>query len=118
MVIADHSYQAENWGKTFLSMVLKKHNTKENIISTLLRQRKTNTAERNYWKSAFLFKCNDELLENKSNLSDGPGLEFFIANPNKKKLGINERLKKRKTPSEDHPYLKEHDLRGDGQKGI
>ena len=94
------------------------YQTKENIISTLLRQRNANPEERNYWRSAYLFRCHDELLEKKSNISDGPGLEFFIANPNKKKLGINERLKKRKTPSEDHPYLKEHDLRGDGQKGI
>ena len=49
--------------------------------------------------------------------NEGPGLEFFIANSDKRKLGVKERHKIRKTSSEDHPYLGEETLRGDGKLG-
>ena len=48
---------------------------------------------------------------------EGPGLEYFIANSGHKKLGIKERLKARKTSNDDHPYLTESSLRGDGKHG-
>ena len=56
-------------------------------------------------------------FRNKDKLNKGPGLEFFIANSDKPKIGVKERHKIRKTSSEDHPYLTEETLRGDGQQG-
>ena len=54
---------------------------------------------------------------NKDKFNEGPGLEFFIANSDKRKIGVKERHKLRKTSSEDHPYLNEETLRGDGKLG-
>ena len=74
-----------------------------------------------------LVRCQESTLENtaftnskisyKDKLNTGPGLEFFIANSDKPKLGVKERHKIRKTSSDDHPYLTEETLRGDGQQG-
>ena len=50
-------------------------------------------------------------------LKEGPGLGAFIANSNAN-IGVKERLRKRKTPAEDHPYLTQEMLRGDGLTGM
>ena len=54
---------------------------------------------------------------NSDRLSEGPGLEYFIANSSNTKNGVKERLRKRKTSNEDHPYLTDEMLRGDGLSG-
>ena len=89
---------------------------KENIIESLIQQRKLFNFQRNYSKSASLYEIN-EILEKQNKISDGPGLEYFIANPNPKQQRIKDRIRTRKTPNDEHPYLSEHDLRGDGKQG-
>ena len=61
-------------------------------------------------------KANSESSKS-TKIVEGPGLEYFIANSGHKKLGIKERLKARKTSDDDHPYLTESSLRGDGKHG-
>ena len=89
---------------------------KENIIEPLIRQGKLFNFQRNYNKSACIYKTN-EILEKRNKISDGPGLEYFVANPNPKQQRIKDRIRTRKTPNDEHPYLSEHDLRGDGKQG-
>ena len=90
----------------------------ENKIQSLQQQSKILTIRRNYAKSVCVFKTNDEVLQKKNNLANGPGLEFFVANSTQKQLRVKDRIKIRKSSNEDHPYLNEHDLRGDGKQGI
>ena len=52
-----------------------------------------------------------------THLNEGPDLEYFIANSSKRKPGIKDRIKARKTSNDDHPYLSEESLRGDGKLG-
>ena len=89
---------------------------KENIIEYLIQQGKLFNFQRNYNKSACIYKTN-EILEKRNKISDGPGLEYFVANPSPKQQTVKDRIKTRKTPNDEHPYLSEHDLRGDGKQG-
>ena len=89
---------------------------KENIIESLIQQGKLLNFQRNYSKSACLYK-NNEILEKRNKISDGPGLEYFVANPSPKQQRVKDRIRTRKTPNDEHPYLSEHDLRGDGKLG-
>ena len=50
-------------------------------------------------------------------LKEGPELEYFIANSSRPQNSVKERLKRRKTSDEDHPYLTKEMLRGDGLAG-
>ena len=86
------------------------------LIKYLIQQGKLFNFQRNYSKSACLYKTN-EILEKRSKISDGPGLEYFVANHNTKQQTVKDRIKTRKTPNDEHPYLSEHDLRGDGKQG-
>ena len=58
-----------------------------------------------------------KLLGKRSKIHEGPELEFFLANSGQSKISAKERLRIRKTSSEDHPYLTEESLRGDGKLG-
>ena len=90
---------------------------KRYTLASLLLESGKHPFARKFGGSASLFRSSDELLKEKNKLPFGPGLEYFVANSITKQTGVKERLKSRKTSREDHPYLSEHDLRGDGKQG-
>ena len=90
---------------------------KEDIFASLLLQSSKHSLTRKFGGSVSILRSSDGLLEKKNKLPDGPGLEYFVSNSVTKQTGVKERLKNRKTSNEDHPYLSEHDLRGDGKQG-
>ena len=59
----------------------------------------------------------NEVSDKFNKLKEGPELEYFIANSSRPQNSVKERLKRRKTSEEDHPYLTKEMLRGDGRAG-
>ena len=90
---------------------------REFTIQSCLQLHKTDILAQNHLEPSGKTASTKKTAKQESHLNEGPDLEYFIANSANRKLGIKERLKARKTSSEDHPYLTEESLRGDGKLG-
>ena len=97
---------------TAIPIIQKQQHWTRNILQ--LRRKVCSTQIRSV--SSQYVESNSESSKS-TKIVEGPGLEYFIANSGHKKLGIKERLKSRKTSNDDHPYLTESSLRGDGKHG-